>query len=476
MSFQEFDQYDATGLAELIRLGKISATEVVRSSIERIEEINPEINAVVSTCFELALDSLGANKSRSPLYGVPYLVKDFHTLLAGLPSTNGCRGLRDFVPRTDSVLVTRLRNAGLVILGKTNTPELGLNICTSPTLFGPTRNPLDGRYSAGGSSGGSAAAVAAGMLPAAHATDSGGSIRIPASNCGLFGLKPSRARVPLGNNAAEGLAGFSTVHAVTHSVRDSALILDVTQGVMPGDIYHSPFLSEQFSNIVNHPPNSLRIGVKTTGFANEFVHEDCKQAVNQAAALCEQLGHHVEVANPPLDGHALRHAFDILFSANVKNQVDGILALSPHAERHEMLEDITLDCAESASRFSAAEYAFAQYTIQQAARHLGEFFLTVDVLLTPTLANPPLPLEYMSSRGLNWQDFLKKMLDEIPFTPLFNATGAPAASIPLGKNQSGLPIGVQAGAALGNEKLLFQLASQLEQMAPWHQKLSGNSL
>lgn len=306
MSIDEaYGLYDATGLAGLVVSNEVKVAELVEVAITRIEEQNPRLNAVVLPAFADAQDRVAAGVPQGPLHGVPYLVKDLNTNVAGLPSTNGSRALRDVVPTVDSVLVGRMRDAGLVVLGKTNTPEMGMGVCTSPALRGPTPNPFDSTRSAGGSSGGSACAVASGMLPAAHATDSGGSIRIPASNCGLFGLKPTRGRVPLGNDAAEGLDGLSTSHAVTHSVRDSALLLDVTHGPSPGsppDIATVPSSVGGFVSAIDGPLRPLRIALWTEGLANELVDETCQTAAYQAAGLAEVLGCAVAEVRPPVDG------------------------------------------------------------------------------------------------------------------------------------------------------------------------------
>jgi amidase len=471
MTFDEYNRYDAVGLARLIASGEVSSAEVTEAAITAIESLNPGLNAVIAPMFDMARESVSSGLPDGPLSGVPYLVKDLNTWVAGVPAVNGCRALQNFVPTHDSILVSRIRAAGLVILGKTNTPEFGLNICTSPVLFGPTRNPFDAERSAGGSSGGSACAVAAGMLPAAHATDSGGSIRIPASNCGLFGLKPTRARVPLGNDQAEGLAGFSAAHAVSHSVRDSAQLLDLTAGPMVGDIYCAPSPTIPFSQCIEGPLPKLRVALWTEGFADESVSDSCQAATRNAASLCESVGCDVEEMRPPIDGHALRRAFDVIFGTTMRNVVTGITAAYPDHSIESLVEPVTLACSESASQFSAVDYATALQVTQQAARSLGQFFEHYDVLLTPTLANPPLPLGAMDMQTSDWSVFLEKLLDEIPFTPLFNATGAPAASLPLGKCSDGLPVGVQIGAALGGETTLLCLASALEQAAAWHQRI-----
>ena len=467
----EYDQYDAVGLAGLIAKGELGPSEPIEAAISRIESRNPKLNAVVSTCFDAARESVSRGPLTGPLAGVPYLVKDLNTLLAGVPATNGSRAFANAISDTDGILVSRLKAAGLVILGKTNTPEFGLNICTAPKLFGPTGNPFDTTRSAGGSSGGSASAVASGMLPAAHATDSGGSIRIPASNCGLFGLKPSRGRVPLGHDRAEGLAGFSVAHAVTHSVRDSAMLLDITHGPIPGAIYSTPDTQGTFRQSLEGDLPQLKVGLCTTGFAGEVIDPLCQKAAIDAATLCESLGCEVAEVKPQVDGEALREAFDVLFSANIANVVGGVLSRGPGQNPETLFEPLTLACADDGQKRTAVEYVGAVETVHRAADNLGRFFLEYDVLLTPTLAKPPLKLNEVSMDCDNWSVYLKKMLDEIPFTPLFNATGAPAASVPLAKTEDGLPIGIQIGAALGQEKTLLRLARAFEVERPWHSRI-----
>ena len=257
MNIDEYKSFDGMSLAHLLSKGEVSAQEVCEAAISVIELENKKLNAVICNDFESARTAAKSKHFSEPIYGAPYLVKDLNTYIKGLPATNGSFALRDFIPEQDAELISRMRSSGLNILGKTNTPEFGLNVCTSPSLFGSTLNPINPEFSAGGSSGGSAAAVASGMVPWAHATDSGGSIRIPASHCGLLGLKPSRSRIPLGNNMAEGLAGFSTAHAITHSVRDTAYLLWNTKGPLPGDIYAAPKMNDEFLDNFQLPPRSL---------------------------------------------------------------------------------------------------------------------------------------------------------------------------------------------------------------------------
>jgi len=467
----EYDRYDAVGLARLIATRDVPPGELIEAAIDRIESRNPRLNAVISKCFDAARDRVAKGLPQGPLAGVPYLLKDLNTLLAGVPATNGSRAFANTIPESDGILVSRLKAAGLVILGKTNTPEFGLNICTAPKLFGPSVNPFDHARSAGGSSGGSACAVASGMLPAAHATDSGGSIRIPASNCGLFGLKPTRGRVPLGHDKAEGLAGFSVAHAVTHSVRDSAMLLDITHGPISGAIYGAPDTQGSFLESLEGDLPELKVALCTTGFAEEAIDPRCKQAAIDAGVLCESVGCTVEEVTPPVDGTALREAFDVLFSAHIASVVLGVLSQYPDRNPDTLFEPLTLACANAGRRCAAVEYVEAVERIQRAAQDLDRFFLECDVLLTPTLAKPPLKLDAINMTCDNWSVYLARMLDEIPFTPIFNATGAPAASVPLSKTEDGLPIGIQIGAAFGREKTLLRLARELEVASPWHSRI-----
>ncbi|MBT6274981.1 MAG: amidase [Chromatiales bacterium] len=467
MAFTEYEQFDACGLADLIRRREVSPLEVVDAAIDRIESRNPKLNAVVATCFGEARKQAAKDVGSGPLAGVPFLVKDLNTLVADMPATNGSRAFSQQIPSKDSTLVRRYREAGLIILGKTNTPELGMNVTTEPLLFGATRHPLDVTVSVGGSSGGSACAVASGMLPAAHATDSGGSIRIPASNCGLFGLKPTRGRVPLGNDQSEGLAGFSTANAVSHSVRDSAMLLDIASGTIPGAIYSAPASPGRYFDILAEPAMPLRIAVSTSGFAGESIHQDCANAAIGVANACEALGHSIQQISPDLDGAKLRAAFNVLFAANINAVVTGYSATLPMMPLSDSFEPVVLACADHGSRLRALDYIAAIQTTQEAARVMGEFSERFDVFITPTLANPPLQIGALATSEPNWPAFCTRMLDEIPFTPLYNATGAPAASIPFGHSGSGLPIGVQLGAALGCEHTILKLAAQLEAAHPW---------
>src|SRR5438876_2055569 len=318
MKAEEFESFDGLGLAGLVRRGDVSPAELLDVAISRVEARNPELNAVVTRLYDQARAAIAAGLADGPFTGVPYLLKDLGAHYAGAVTSFGSALFKDFMVNHDSEITARLRRAGLVIFGKTNTPELGLTASTEPRLFGPTRNPWNLNHSAGGSSGGSAAAVAAGMVPMAHATDGGGSIRIPASCCGLFGLKPTRARNPMGPDAGEGWGGASVGHAVTRSVRDSAALLDATSGPDAGDPYWAPPPARPFLAEVGLDPGSLRIALTTSAFNGHAVHPECVAAARAAATLCETLGHAVEDARPEINAEALGGAVRIVVAANVR--------------------------------------------------------------------------------------------------------------------------------------------------------------
>lgn len=471
LSAEEYNRHDAVGLAALVATGEVTAAEVLQESMARIEAAERPLHGVVTTCFDDAHRNVGALLPTGPLTGVPYLVKDLNTWVRGMPATNGSRALANFVPDRDAVLIERLRTAGLILLGKTNTPEFGLNVCTAPALFGVTPNPFDPTRSAGGSSGGSAVAVATGVVPAAHATDSGGSIRIPASNCGLFGLKPSRSRVPLGNDQPEGLGGLSAGHAVTHSVRDSAVLLDATAGPLPGRVNEFRESAGPFIDALVRDMPDLRVALWTDGLAGEAVSEECARVAAEAAILCESVGCLVEEVRPPVEGGALRHALDVVFTTNIRQVVQAVLADQPAAVTEGLLEPITVACFEAGARHDGVAYEAALRHAQRVAHAMEEFFERFDLLLTPTLAEPPMPLGQLDMQTDDWDSYFQHLLDAIPFTPLFNVTGGPAASVPLGWSGDGLPIGVQFGAAVGSETTVLRLARELEQAKPWHDRI-----
>jgi Asp-tRNA(Asn)/Glu-tRNA(Gln) amidotransferase A subunit family amidase len=367
-------------------------------------------------------------------------------------------------------LTERYRAAGLVIMAKTNTPEFGICATTEPQLHGPTHNPWNPAHSAGGSSGGSAAAVAARVLPLAHATDGGGSIRIPASNCGLFGLKPSRGYTPYGPDLGENLHGMACGHCVSISVRDSAALMDATHTPAPGDPYTAPTPRRPFLDEVGANPGRLRIALMTTTFDGSPVHPECVEAAEQTARLCQDLGHIVEPAQPPISSEEIAYVWRVLSTPNVCN----MLALRTQALGRELtpddVEPITWLWVEDGKKRPATELARAIQLMHGIGRRLGVFLQDYDLLLSSTLANPPLPLGHMDMTGNDLEAYYQELMSEIPYTPLSNISGGAAMTVPLHWSADDLPVGAHFAGALGDEPKLFRLAAQLEHARPWAQR------
>ena len=458
---------DATAQAELVRRKEVTAIELVDAAIERIERLNPTLNAVVTPMYEQARAAATGDLSNGPFTGVPYLLKDIFAPYAGVRMTSGSAFLRDYVPDHDSELVARLKRAGLIILGKTNLSEFGLIPTTEPRLFGPSRNPWDTGRTTGGSSGGSAAAVAAGLVPAAHGADGGGSIRIPSSCCGLFGLKPTRARTPLGPDYGDVLGGFSIDHALTRSVRDSAALLDATSGPDVGDPYWAPPPARPFLKEVGADPGRLRIAFNTEAFTGGAVHADCVSAVREAAALCADLGHEVVEASPAIVGEMVIQPFLTVWAAGAAMAVDGYAFLTGRTATPDQFEPLTWALCERGRQVNAPAYLIAVTLLQRVAREIGRFFTDYDIWLTPTLAEPPVPLGTFDSPPDNPMKGFDRAVDFCPFTPLCNITGQPAMSVPLFWNSDGLPVGTHFIGRFGDEATLFRLAAQLEEARPW---------
>jgi amidase len=463
----EFAFIDATAQAELVRRKEVKPLELVDAAIERIERLNPILNAVVTPMYEQARATAAGKLPKGPFTGVPFLIKDIVASYAGVRMTLGSSFLRNFVPTTDSELVMRLKRAGLIILGKTNTPELGTLPTTEPRLFGPTRNPWDTGRITGGSSGGSAAAVAAGLVAMAHANDGGGSIRIPASCCGVFGLKPTRARNPLGPNFGDMMSGMIVEHAITRTVRDSATLLDATSGPDLGDPYWAPPPKRPFLKEVGAAPGRLRIAFTTKAATGVPVHADCVKAVRDAAALCADLGHEVVEIAPVVDGKLVGRAFMLVWSAGCAWTIDGAaLALGRKATPDEF-EPGTWVMYEIGQKQSASAYLQAVSMLQVIARAVARFFVDHDILLTPTLAEPPLPIGSFDAPLEDPLQAQRRAAAFCPFTPICNVTGQPAMSMPLLWNSDGLPIGTHFIGRFGDEATLFRLAAQLEVARPW---------
>jgi amidase len=465
---------DATAQAALVRDGKASPRELVDSALARIDAVNPQLNAVIHRRDERARAEADAVSPDGPFRGVPVLVKDLDGTLAAEPLHLGNRMLRDLghVADHDSYLFARLRAAGCVIVGKTNTPELGLLPTTESLAHGPARNPWDLSRSPGGSSGGSAAAVAAGMVPFAHAGDGGGSIRIPASACGIFGLKPTRGRISLGPDDGEAWAGLVARHVVTRSVRDSAIALDALAGEMPGDPYTAPPPSRPFAAELGVEPGRLRIGVRATAPAGiAEVDPACTAAVDAAAALLASLGHHLEPASPePFDDLALLVHFTTVLAASTAYDLRKLAMVAGRDLTPDDVEPVTWAQAELGRTVTADAYLEAVESLRAWARRMatwwepGDGTAAFDLLLTPTMARPPAPLGEI--RGEDAEGAILAATPYAAFTLPFNVTGQPAMSVPL-HWADGLPIGVQLVAATGREDVLLRVAAQLESAQPW---------
>ena len=472
-AFREYAAYDGLGLAKLIRRREVRADEVLEAAIERIEAQNPALNAVVTRTYDEARAALERAPAGGAFAGAPFLLKDLGGAQGGVRLTGGSRFFEDAVAPFDAEIVRRYRAAGLAILGRTNTPELGLSATTEPVLFGPCRNPWHRGHTSGGSSGGSAAAVAAGMVPLAHASDGGGSIRIPAACCGLFGLKPTRGRNSMAPYAGESLAGCAVEHVVSRSVRDSAAALDATCGPAPGDPYFAPPPARPYLEEVGADPGRLRIAIATRAFNGAPVTRECAEAAQQCAALCADLGHEVEEAAPDYDGYGLDHTYDRVFAVGAAANVRIRAELMKRTFDPSRFERVTLAMLERASAIGAAEYVQLVHRLHAVSRQIAAFFATYDLLLTPALAEPPVRLGVLDMMSEDLDAYALRLWRFTPFTYVFNVTGQPAMSVPFSWNGDGLPIGVQVVGRYGDEASLFRLAAQLEQARPWAERRPG---
>jgi amidase len=463
----ELAALDATAQAALVRNRELTALELVDAAIERVERVNPALNAVVIPMFDLARAAAARALPDGPFAGVPFLLKDLAAEYAGVPFNEASLFLQGYVPDEDQELVRRYKRAGLIAIGKTNTPELGLGPTTEPRLYGPTRNPWDPARTPGGSSGGAAAAVASAMVPMAHGNDAGGSIRVPAACCGVFGLKPTRARNPLGPRYGDVMGGLIAEHALTASVRDSALLLDATAGPDLGDPYAAPPRARAFAREVNTPPGSLRVAFTTRTGLGADLHPDCRAAVHEVARLLESLGHRVVEASPPIDGEEFWRVFTSVLSVGFTWAIDDWSRRLGRAPAPELFEPFTWAFVDRGRRFSAPDYLLLVQDLQRISREVARFFADHDVWLTPTLGEPPPPLGTFAYTGQDPFALRRRMAEFTPFTYVANATGQPAMSVPLVWNAAGLPIGTQFTGRFGDEATLFRLAAQLEADRPW---------
>jgi Asp-tRNA(Asn)/Glu-tRNA(Gln) amidotransferase A subunit family amidase len=459
--------HDAVGLAELVRNKEVSPTELLDLAIAQVEKLNPKLNFLAREHYARARAAIARGLPDGPFTGVPWLLKDLNTYIAGEVTGQGSTWYQSNVAAQSSELVERYERAGLVIFGKTTTPEFGNSASTESRATGLTRNPWNPAHSAGGSSGGAAAAVAAGVLPAAHATDGGGSIRIPASCCNLFGLKPSRGRVPVGPPRTERWDGMSVHHVVSHSVRDNAALLDATHGWEPGGRYTAPTPERPFLDEVRRDPGRLRIAFSVSPPGGTAVDPDCVQAVRDAAALCAKLGHHVEEAAPKLDAAALSKSGADIVCAGLATELMAREAATGEAPSTQLVEPVTFSMYEIGGKLTAADYIRASAAAQAAAVTVAEFMTGYDLMLSPVLGAPPPRLGLMSLSPTDMEGFMDLLGRYAPFSMLQNQTGQPSISVPFAFSRDDLPIGVMFSARYGDEATLFRLAGQLEQEHPW---------
>jgi len=458
---------DATAQAELVRSGEASPKELVEAAIARIEALNPQLDAVIRPRFDAARQEAAGDIPDGPFRGVPFLLKDLGAHVAGEPTAHGLRALHEVKRPVTSYLAERFRAAGFITLGRTNVPELGTTVTTEPRGFPPARNPWNPEHSTGGSSGGSAAAVASGMVAAAHANDGGGSIRIPASECGLVGLKPTRARVSQGPETGEAWAGGTIDGAVTRTVRDAAAILDAISTPMTGEPYYAPPLPGPLRDEVGREPGALRIGfVEGPGGVEGYLdHPECRAAVAGAVKLLESLGHKVDQAAPEaMYEEEFGRFFPVVIAADTEKELREFEQLLGRPLADDELEPRNLLYRQWGASITAVDYLNARAWLGAWVRRMAEWWTSYDVLVTPTVGAPPPRLGWFTEDPAAEG---QRIVSFIPYTAQFNMTGQPAVSLPLHWSADGLPVGVQLVAAYGREDLLVRLASQLEQAAPW---------
>jgi amidase len=469
MAFREYGDYDGVGLADLVRKKQVSARELLDEAIARTAKVDPQINAVVVKHYEYAQRQIDRGIPDGPFAGVPFLLKDLE-FLEGTRTTSGANVYEDHVAGHTGTLAQRFLDAGVTIFGKSSTPEFGLMPTTESRLFGPTRNPWNLAHSSGGSSGGAGAAVAARLVPVAHASDGGGSIRIPASASGVFGLKPTRARNPLGPERGEAWSGFSCGHVLSISVRDSAVMLDAVHGPEPSSPYVAPPRERPFAEEVGRDPGRLRIAFTDKSPYGDAIDPEIAAAVREVATLLAGLGHHVEERAPVLaDDPAV--VMTTIVSANTGLSVRLAEQQFGRAMTDRDFERLTLATARNAQKATATDFMAAQLGAFRIARGLAGFFTTCDVFLCPTLCSPPLQIGELNPMSQDLSHIPPILRRYMPATSMFNMSGQPAMSVPLAWNAAGLPLGMMFAARFGDEATLFRLAAQLEQARPWKKKL-----
>ena len=473
MRSDEYVSFDAIGLATLVRDREVSPDELLDVALEQVAATDDAIAAVVDVREAVARAAIAAGLPDGPFAGVPFLIKDLGCEAIDFPSSMGSGLYRDYRYSYDSEMFVRLRSAGLVTFGRTASPEFGIGPTTEPKVYGrPTRNPWNTKHVAGGSSGGSGAAVAAGVVPAAHGSDGGGSVRIPASSCGLFGVKPTRALLPDGPAAGEGWAGMAIDGFLTRTVRDNAALLDAVVGSDLGAPYYAPPLAGSFLEAIMTPSRRLRIAVTDRSFTGEAMHADCVAAVHHTAKLCASLGHEIVEAHPPVNiEHFMRAWADIVACGTQMTVASRVVELSRPLTEDDTDRVTRLACLTGAT-VSGAQYLAAVDVVHAVGRMMARFLVPYDMLLSATLAEPPALIgRFDPNRTDAWTDFIDYRIGYVlpysPFTALANGTGQPAMSLPLWRNADGLPVGTHVMARAGDDLVLMQLASDLEQAQPW---------
>lgn len=491
MTFKEYQKYDALGLADLIRKKEVSALELVELAVRRAESVNPKINAIVHPLYDMAREMARQTAPETLFAGLPFLLKDLGIEIKGTPCRIGCKSMEGYVSPHDTYVVERLRRAGLSFMGKTNTPEFGLTPYTEPAHFGPTRNPWNLQHSSGGSSGGSAAAVAAGIVPIATASDGGGSIRIPASCCGLFGLKPSRGRVSLGPNSSDFWNGAVMELCVSRSVRDSAALLDAIQGMAPGDPYGLPSPDIPYLESIREKPKTMRIAFSFQHTLGGAIDPECRKAVENTTKLLDSLGHEVEEVDLPYRPEELFEVFITMIAGETSANIRLLGEYLGRSPRSSDVELPTYALYMLGKSLSANEYVYQRRRWNDLSRRMAAFHQQYDLLLTTTVSTPPpkvgelqptrtemrllqtvATLKLSSALKSNIPKLIEKVYNYIPYTPFSNMTGQPSMSVPLHWTTDNLPVGVMFSGPIGREDRLFQLAAQLEEAQPWIERIA----
>jgi amidase/6-aminohexanoate-cyclic-dimer hydrolase len=479
LSAEIFDSCDATALAERVTSGEVSPEELLDTALALADRLNPELNALVHVDRDLARQRIREGLPKGPLRGVPFLLKDLGAEAVDWPSHNGSCLLRDTRYPRNSTLVDRLNAAGVVIFGRTTSPEGGIGAATESRVYGgPTRNPWNTARTPGGSSGGSGAAVAAGIVPAAHGSDGGGSVRIPAACCGLFGFKATRARIPDGPFAGEGWAGMAIDGFLTRSVRDSALLLDIVQGSDDGSPYCAPPLASTFLDSLQTSPGSLRIGLVDQTFSGTAIHPEVRQSVLHTASLLEGMGHTIDAIEPRVGVDAMMQAWTTIVACGTALWIDRALQRKNRPLKEDDVEPVSRSAREYARTISGSDYLAAVERIHAFGREMAGLFRSphdrktpgVDVILSATLAEPPALIgrfDHSRSDYLDYRLGPDGVFAYSPFTAIYNASGQPAASLPLGWSSNGLPIGIQLACAFGQDELLMSLCADIERHSPW---------